>query len=604
MRGTFARAALVLCAVAGPATAQVVDTTRADSLARDTTDWTGRFLKAQEAARETVPVMPRLGAERLLPPRTRLVLGRDSIEWHNAETVSDLLVKISGVYLWRGGWIGRPELPNYQARGAASVEYWLDGIPYLGLGQDSTMVDPSLFPMSFLERVEVERMPGLLRVWLFTRRHDRRAAQSRIAVASGDLDIARYQLRLEKRDRRGPGFIAAYDQLSVPVPEGILGEYSNQQTWIQLGFVPTSRFGVELQLFHQGLAREPVLTGFNVGDTLSAERKGDRSDTQLHGFWAARDDGMGARLDLFASRSHWKGSDVRHNLDQVGAVGSWRGTRYHLTGSAFTRSRWTPLDLRASVAVTPVGLFTGALDAVGQTHDGNRSSNWVAARVGVTLPLGFSAGAAWRRGSAVAIPSLVGSGDTIPADTAQRVDDKSVTVGWDSPMAGFEVSYARVAAFRPAPLAQFRGVDAIPASTATEWITASARVAPRSWLILDGWYSTPRGARPDGQPPTHGVANATIQSKFLRTFPSGIFTLKLQVGMESWGTGVLGVDSLGGAVGLPGSTHFRALIQIQIGSFTAYYDRANLQGTEAAYVPRLGIPAFASTFGIRWEFSN
>ena len=40
-------AALALLLVARPAAAQVIDTTRADSLARDTTDWTAEFLRGQ-----------------------------------------------------------------------------------------------------------------------------------------------------------------------------------------------------------------------------------------------------------------------------------------------------------------------------------------------------------------------------------------------------------------------------------------------------------------------------------------------------------------------------------------------------------------------------
>jgi hypothetical protein len=325
---------------------------------------------------------------------------------------------------------------------------------------------------------------------------------------------------------------------------------------------------------------------------------------RLHGFWAERDDLLGPRIDLLASRSHWKGSGVRHNLDQAGLVGSWRAERYHLGASAFARSLWTPLDLRASGSLAPVPWITGSVEVVRQTHDGDRRSGWATARAGVSLPLGFQAAASWRRGSIVAVPSLVGSGDSIPADSAQRVDDRSVSFGWDSPRAGFEVSYARVAAFRPRPLPQFQAVTAISPSGPTEWLTASARMAPRQWLILDGWYSAPRGTEPEGQPPTHTAANATIQSKFLRTFPSGIFTLKVQVAVERWGEGVLGRDRAGNPVVLPAATVFRGLIQFQIGSFTAYYDRANLQGGEAAYVPGLGIPAFAQTFGVRWEFAN
>ena len=76
--------------------------------------------------------------------------------------------------------------------------------------------------------------------------------------------------------------------------------------------------------------------------------------------------------------------------------------------------------------------------------------------------------------------------------------------------------------------------------------------------------------------------------------------------MENWGTGTIAVDGEGEPVTLRGATQMRAYIAFQIGSFIAYYDRYNLLGANnnLGYVPRLGVPAYASTFGVRWEFLN
>ena len=79
--------------------------------------------------------------------------------------------------------IGRPEPVNYQARGAGSAEYYLDGLPYVPAGVDSLAVDPALFSISFLDRIEVERWPGLLRIYLFTRRHDRSGPSTTVPTA-------------------------------------------------------------------------------------------------------------------------------------------------------------------------------------------------------------------------------------------------------------------------------------------------------------------------------------------------------------------------------------------------------------------------------------
>jgi hypothetical protein len=135
-------------------------------------------------------------------------------------------------------------------------------------------------------------------------------------------------------------------------------------------------------------------------------------------------------------------------------------------------------------------------------------------------------------------------------------------------------------------------------------VTLNARLAPLQWATIDGWYSTPQGRRPEGQPPTHSVINGTIQSKFLPTFPSGVFNFKLQISMESWSSGVVGRDANDAPVTLKGATFLRSYLGLQLGAFTAYYDRYNVQGTRLEAVPGLQIPRFASTFGVRWEFQN
>jgi hypothetical protein len=607
--------------------AQVVDTTaRLDSLARDTTDYTGLFLKAQQDARRTVPVAPRIGAAALLPPHTRLIVDRDSVLWHNAETVSDVLTKVPGVFLLRGGWAGRPELPAFQAHGATSVEYLVDGLPYLPLGQDSLMVDPSLFPLSFIDRIEVERLPGQLRVFLFTRRHDRDVPYSRIGIASGDLQIARYQGMLEKRSRKGIGFAAAFDHLSVPVQRGDVGDYSDTQGLLRLDYVPSARFGAEVQLLQNSPDREPILSGATAADTLSRARHGTRRDLSARVFLARSPTGLGPRLDLIVSRSNWTDNiekdstriitvvfdsltsvadsdttySVRNHtraINQVGAVAAYRLPAASLEAALFWRSTWTPLDLRARAGASPTRWFTASAEAVYLKHDGSRTSRWLTARAGLALPLGFSAGAVWRRGSEVALPAIL-------ADEAQDLDDRSISVAWRSRFAEIEGSYSSNAGFRPASYAQYKTLASIAASERTDWVTVNARISPRQWIILDGWYSTPRGVRPEGQPPTHSIVNGTIQSKFLPTFRSGIFNLKLQVSMENWSPGVLGQDKDGAPIPLAGATCLRGYIGLEIGAFTAYYDRYNMQGTRCVYVPGLDVPGFASTFGVRWEFIN
>lgn len=633
MKLSLLAAALLLAARASVLGAQVVDTTRTDSLARDTTDYTALFLKAQQDAKRLIPVLPRVGAGSLLPFRTRVVFSRDSILWHNAETVSDVLSKVPGVFLLRGGWAGRPELPAYQAHGNSSVEYVLDGMPYQPIGQDSLMVDPTLLPLSFLERIEVEKLPGQLRVLLFSHRHDRSVPYSRIGIASGDLQIARYQGELHKSSAGGINFTAAFDHFSVPAQPSVSGNYSNTQGWLRLGYIPSTRFGAEVQYFLNSPNREAVLAESGTKDTLSRARHGSRNDLQARVFLARRADGLGPRLDLLVSHTGWvdelqkdstarevNGIEVngvlvsldtvydktrhRRGFTQAGAVLGYRLPAASLDGSVFYRTTWTPLEVRARGGITPSRWLTANLEGVYQRHDGGRSSEWVTARAGVTLPYGLSVSGVMRRGTEVALPAL-------RSDSAQHLDDRSLTAGLRWGFGEIEASYSWNAGFRPASYAQYAQLATIGSSGRTQWVTVNARVAPRQWLSFDGWYSTPQGTRPEGQPPTHSMLDATIQSKFLPTFRSGIFNLKLQFTVENWGTGILARDAAGNPITLRGATQMRYYIGLQIGAFQAYYDRYNVAGTRLPYVPDakpgragLGPPRFASTFGVRWEFSN
>jgi hypothetical protein len=620
---------LVLVAAPGAvAGAQVVDTTRADSLVRDTTDYTGLFLTAQAEGRRAIPVPPRIGASKLLPLHSRLVIDRDSILWHNTETVGDLLTKVPGVFLFRGGWAGRPELPNYQARGATAVDYLLDGIPYLAIGQDSVMVDPSLLPVSLLDRMEVERLPGKLVVHLFTRRNDRNVPYSRIGIAGGDLQIARYQGQLEKRTAKGIGFSIAFDHLSVPNYENLspTGDYSNTQGWIRLEYVPSSTFAAELRFLAGSPDREAMVTFDTPADTLSAARNGSRRDYAARVHWNRQKSGTGPRFDFLLNRVEWTDhieqdsalvltdslgdsgevirtdtsysvSDHQRSVNQLGVVWGYRLPTTSLDASLWYQSTWTPLDLRGSAGIAPHRWFSASVEGVYRKHEGERTSNWLTARAGVVLPLGISATATWRRGSEVARPAVL-------LDSAQALDDRSVAAAWRTKSAEITATYSWNAGYRPTGFAQYPIMGDPAASERTKWVTVNARLAPLQWVILDGWYSTPQGPHPEGQPPTHSVINGTIQSKFLPTFPSGIFNFKIQITMENWSPGVVGRDFSGAPVSLNGATFFRSYIGFQIGPFSAYYDRYNTQGTRLEATPGLQIPRFASTFGVRWEFRN
>ena len=606
---------LTYLGLAGRLAAQVPDSAAAaDSLRPDSTvDNSAMFLKTYEENRHRVPVFPRLGRADLLPALSRFVFDRDTLLWHNAETLSDLLAKVPGVFVLRGGWVGRPEPINFQGRAAAATEFLLDGVPYLPLGPDSLAVDPSTIALSFLERVEVERLPGLLRVHLFTRRHDRLPPRTAISVASGDFDIARYRVSLERRSASGFGFVVSAEHLAVPLRNQAQGAYSNTQAWLQASYLPkSSRLAAMVQWFRGGPNRGTVTTATTPIDTLSQGLDGGRSDFHANLSYRPDADGLGFTSSLVAARSSWTedsslvtlGAPDRHvrfvdqSLWQLGGRVGHRTRVSSIDGEVWHRTRWTPLDARGSISFSPIGGLT--LNGVGvyQRHSGARTSRSVTARASLTLPLRFRLAALAQTGTILPHPSIHGA-------AVQSITDGAILGGFEHPRFAVEAGLWRTAGFEPQTFPLYRGVTALAPLEQTKWLTVQARLAPRQWFVLDGWYSNPiGGAKPQGLPPTHSIVSATIQSKFLRTYRSGIFGLKLQGTMESWGNGVIGLDGHGVAIPLKGATFFRALLQLRLGDFVAYYDRVNFQSTKLTYVPGLPILKLASTFGVRWEFSN
>jgi hypothetical protein len=579
--------------------AQILDDTLpTDSLPEDTVDYTARFLEAQEQAGERVPVMPTPGVTGPRPALTRLVFTRDSIEWGHASTVGDLLLQVPGVYLWRGGFVGRPEPVNYQGRGSTSVEYFLDGVPYVPTGVDSVAVDPALFSISFLDRIEVERWPGFLRVRLYTRRHDRRAPRSRIAIARGDRDFARYEAALERRARSGVGFAVGGDYLSSPTASGSSSSYSNTQIWVQGGYVPSDRFGLQLQVLRSGPERRPfVVDDAGMPDTIGVGFDARRTDAQLRLALRSQPAGRGSSLDLVFNRTSWDGAGVEQRVDQVGGFVGHRTATLSAGGSALYRSRWTPLDLRGSLGLSPTRQLAAAAEVVYQRHRGGRDSKVLALSAGLQPVRGLALTGTARLGDQVVAPALL-------SDTAQELRDYGLTLGWDRERLGLEIGWARTAAFSPFGYAEFRRIPTLAATADVDWLTLRARVAPVRWITLEGWYSDPRKGAADGIPPTHSFLGATLRSKFLRQFPSGIFDLKLRLSVESWGRGSIGRDGSGVPIRLKGATFFRSLVQFQLQNFSLFWDRGNLTATELTYVPGFELPAYGTTFGVRWEFMN
>ena len=576
------------------------DSLRADSVARRQSIQTERYLTATAKKDLWVPPLPLIGAEGPRASGARIVFTRDSMDWAMAQTLGDLVALVPGSYLWRTGWIGTAALPNYHARGATSVEYFLDGLPYVAVGADSVSVDPSIFALSLLERVEIEPWPGSLRVYLYSRRYDRVVPRSLIGLGRGTNSLTRFQAQLEKRSVSKVSFGIAGDYYNSGRANGASGSfYLNTQAWAQLSYVPSPRFGLVAQYITSSPKRHDEVSSTTGGTVLGTD--GGRSDLFLRGFLRKRDDGLGPGIDLTVARTAFGGDTVNfveQSVWSVTANGSWRTPTMSATASAAYRSRWTILDLGATAGWTPSPRVGINANATYQLLSASRSSAWAGAQLSAVPFSHVVLRASARAGSVVQAPS-------IEADTAQSVLEASGSLGWESKLLGVELGMARTSAFNPVAYQETQLVVAtIASSEATNWFQARGRINPTNWISVEAWYSSATGIVPDGQPPEHARVMGTVRSRFLRTFPSGAFDLKASLGFERWSGGVLGTEPGGSPLVLPSQMYLETLIELKIQSFVVYFSRANLLSEIPGYVPGFPVTPLATTFGVRWGFLN
>ena len=556
-------------------------------------DSVAAYEKLEAAARTRVPVAPRLGGEGPLPASSRIVLTRDSMDWSGAVTLADLLARVPGTYIWRGGGLGRPEMVDYAGRGTAALEVLLDGMPYDPIGPDSVAIDPATIPLGIVDRVEIERWPSTLRVMLYTPANDRLAARSHIVLAAGPGKLAKYEVSLERRFKGGFGIGAAGDYLKVPPPAGATGIFQRTGYWAQLSYVPSARTGLMLEYLGNSLDRDAFSDGVLTGPAL----EGRRGEMRARAFYGGRPDGTGLRLDLLGSRAGWDSMGVKQTIWRGGAALNLRAPLVAASGAVFLANRWTRLDASGRVSWTPLALVTLAGEGVYRRYDGARDAAWIGGRAGIGLPGGFELSATGRAGHVVSAPSLAAS----PEQPVREVEGALL---WNTGRLGAEGRIARTKSFVPDVYQEFPGIVVAASTPGATWLTAGGFVRPLDWITVRGWYSQATTPAPDGAPPRHWSVTGTIRSRLLHTFRSGAFDLKLELGYEGWRAGVLGQDAGGAPVVLSEAHYLRSLVQVGIESFSVFWESRNLSDEAVAYVPGFRIPRFSGVFGVRWGFMN
>ncbi len=581
---------------AAPAAPQQADTARAKRAAA--VDWP--YLQ-----RGIVPILPAEAPPGPMALGSRYTFTRDSILWSGAQTLTDLLAAIPGVYLARAGFIGLPEYIAYAGRGAAALELYWDGLPIYPLGPDSVHLDTGRIPLNYLRRVDVEVLPGTLRVYLVSERHETTETRSLIRVLSGDFRTASYTGLFQQRWKNGLGLDLAGNFLGT---QGGSGPNRSDQTfdlWAKGEWFAGSTAGVSYQLRRQQYDRDPVIQSRDPGPLPVAERvaaqHGARTDALFHLFAATRPFGMGFSTQAGLGLSSWTNDSVlgdRH-LRQAYLGAAYRASDFSLELRSLIADARSPFRLEARAGWTPIAGVVLSGNARWSSHSTGRRS------------LTAGAGAAVHRGP-FWVSGEISYQDQVQApalenDTSQVATDWSLKLGVrEGPITGFAGLVSRDS-YAPLPFGELRVVPVANPTPLRRDLVAAFRIQPIGPVVLEGWYARaidPAEAAGDFRPSEHARAKLTFRSKFWRTFRSGAFDLKVELGVDSWSSGLAGATPDGNPIELEGVTFSEVLVAFQIVDFTMFWTLKDALNVRKQYVPGLGYPNNAQLFGVRWEFRN
>jgi TonB-dependent Receptor Plug Domain len=564
-----------------------------DTLVRDTTraDTVAAVLAAPPAR---VPPGP-------LPRGTRYVFTADSFAFSNTKTLSDVLARVPGVYVARGGLYGQAEAVLYGGRGPAALEVYWDGVRYLPVGRDSVYLDPARIPLAPLERVEVVVLPAVLRVYLVTRRQRSTAPTSAIGVTTGQFGTAGYQGAFLKRWRSGTGLSLVADWNDITGPGGSsTTPFHDVDLWLGAEYVPRAGLGASLQLvsadWHRSGSTAPLVEDF----------RSRRLDRLLHVFVGGRPDGLGSRLDLTVATTSVSNDTAvpPRSLTQGALAFSSVARRAATVVTARVGPHRSPFELDAQASWMPVPPVTLAVDAGHTAYTSGRSGNRAHLALGVTLPLGLSAHGdlAWARDLAA---------PTLAADSLQRTTDLSAGLRWDRSWVTVEVGAARRDAFAPPDgfLTGLPSVSALTPTPTTDYVTVHGSVRPLPGLSLSGWYFDPVRGGADFEPPRHGRYAVSFYSKFWRVYRSGVFALHLEGAAESWSRGAgagVAQDASGTTtpLALLGGTFVDVNLEVRVVGVTIFWQIRNARAFRGSYVPGVDYPRNYQYYGVAWRFTN
>lgn len=553
------------------------------------------------------PQLPPLGAPPgPLPQAGRIVFGHDELWFSGAITLGELLQHVPGVFLVRAGWFGRPEVVHYAGQGASSIEVYQDGYALDPLGQDSTGLDLSEINLGLVQRVEVEVLPSVVRVYLYSDDQTVRKPRTETSFATGDAGTNSYRIRYLNRWKSGTGMDLGVNFLGGSGVVNSPGRSSDLTLWAKGSWMPSDRYGVQYQLTSVSIDRDSVKLGSADSPFLTAvpSRRVHRTDMFLRGFIASRGDGMGLRLDAIAGGSSYTDTAAALNRQEMqgSMILGYRAERWSSELTTRVRDTDTPLEVELRGAVSPAPLLTVSGYAISRSHLGGRHSTEAAVQAEVRPFAAVALHGAFRARNAVGAPMLV-------TDTAQKVQDVTAGISLTTRPLDLDVSFGRHGVYAPPVVGTFGPVVPAYPGFAVKTATVSIAYRPTAYITVSGWYREPlvRGTAElltsAYEPPHHSRIWATFRSRLLPVLRRGAFDFTAEAGMEGWGRGAWG-DSSGVPMLLKGATVIDYRVELRLLNAALFWTIRNARGERYQILPGLPMPVGGQSYGVRWEFTN
>jgi hypothetical protein len=437
-------------------------------------------------------------------------------------------------------------------------------------------------------------LPGVLRVYLVSRRHASTHAHSAVGFLQGDRDMARYMVSFAVRGRPGSGLTLVYDHRDLNGAQGTSSPgFADDEIWVHAEYTPTPRLGVSYQILSSSWQRDPEV---DLVDRWTFKRR----DGVLRFFAAPNGTVTGPRFQVALATTSIQGDSAVPDRSSYqilfDAAHVWGRARASATVRLAERPR--PFDMEGRISWSPRRWVTLGGEARHSRYWDGRPGRRAMAFGGIELPQGLSIRGEMAWANDLQAPLLA-------TDRLQETLDVAWAVRWERRWITLEVGGGRRDGFLPGSGPQgLKTIDGFGPTPRSDYTRVAGAIRPVPWLSVAGWYFHPWDGGGDFEPPHHARVSATFFSRFARTFPSGVFALRGEVAAESWSTGARGGRTGDSTNLFIGATFVDYDLQVQIGDVTIFWVMRNGNAMRSSYVPGLGYPKYWQYYGARWEFRN